>query len=415
MARQNNVAPDDIAAAWGRIQGAVNRTPCHLSRTLSAATGAEVWIKFENLQFTASFKERGALNALLLLSAEEQRRGVAAMSAGNHAQGVAYHAGRLGIPALIVMPLATPNVKVARTQDFGARVVLHGESLTEAAAEAHRLAEAEGLVFLHPYDDANIIAGQGTVALEMLADAPDLEQILVPVGGGGLLAGMAVAAKKINPDIEVTGVESEFYASFQAALEGREALCGGTTIAEGIAVAQPGQLPLKLAGQLGCAILAVPDAAIEQAIAMLLEIEKSVAEGAGAAGLAALMTYPERFRGRRVGLVVSGGNIDNRLLASVLLRGLAHDGRLVRLRVDVGDAPGALARVAGIIAAHRGNIVDVAHQRLFGDIAAKAVELDLTIETQGCAHAEAILETLRSSGLAASLLDASPCQPARPG
>jgi threonine dehydratase len=407
MSRRDGVTAEDIAAAWARIEGALNRTPCLFSRTLSAATGAKVWVKFENLQFTASFKERGALNALLLLADEEKKRGVVAMSAGNHAQGVAYHAGRLGIPATIVMPSFTPNVKVMHTREFGARVILEGGTLAAAADEAQRLARDENLVFLHPYDDAAVIAGQGTVALEMLADAPDLEVLAVPVGGGGLLAGMAVAARKINPSIEIVGVESELYASFSAALQGTEAKCGGTTIAEGIAVAQPGELPLRLAKELGCSMVALPEPVIEKAVAMLLEIEKSVGEGAGAAGLAALLADPKRFHGRKVGIVVSGGNIDSRLLASILLRGLAHDGRLVRLRVDVGDAPGALARVAGIIARERGNIVDVTHQRLFGDIAAKAVELDLTIETQGRPHAEAILRAIREDGLQCRLMDES--------
>ncbi len=343
----------DVRAAAARIKGAVVHTPCLRSETLSRIAKADVWVKFENLQFTASFKERGALNTLLQLTDEERRRGVIAMSAGNHAQGVAYHAGRLGIPATIVMPSFTPNTKVKHTRDHGARVVLKGDTLSEAAAEAHRLAEAEKLVFVHPYDDPRIIAGQGTIALEMLEDVPELDTLVVPVGGGGMLAGCAVAARGLKPDVKMIGVESAGYSAMRQLLAGETVTVGGDTIAEGIAVRDIGQTPLAIARALVDRVLAVDEVAIERAIALFLEVEKTVAEGAGAAGLAALLAHPEVFAGRKVGLVLCGGNIDTRLLASVLLRGLVRDGRIVRLRLMIGDAPGQLARVAGLIGGGR--------------------------------------------------------------
>ncbi|MCC7167875.1 MAG: threonine ammonia-lyase, partial [Rhodospirillales bacterium] len=321
-----------IAAAVRALKGALVETPCLYSHTLSQATGAQIWVKFENLQFTASFKERGALNRLLALTPDECKRGVVAMSAGNHAQGVARHAGRLGVPATIVMPQGTPFVKVAHTEALGAKVLLDGESLAQAAAKARALAASDGLVFIHPYDDPWVIAGQGTLALEMLDQAPELDILLVPVGGGGLIAGMAVAAKARRPAIRLIGVEAALYPNFQRALAGLAPVAARqSTIAEGIAVAEIGALPLALAKERVEAMILVDEAQIERAIGMLLEIEKTVAEGAGAAPLAALLAEPDRFRGRKVGLVLSGGNIDSRLLASVLMRGLARDGRLTRL------------------------------------------------------------------------------------
>jgi len=394
----------DVRAAAARIAGAVVHTPCLRSETLSRIAKADVWIKFENLQFTASFKERGALNTLLQLSDEERRRGVIAMSAGNHAQGVAYHAGRLGIPATIVMPSFTPNTKVKHTRGHGARVVLIGDTLAEAAAEAHRLAEAEKLVFVHPYDDPRIIAGQGTIALEMLADAPELDTLVVPVGGGGMLAGCAVAARALKPDVKMIGVETAGYSAMRQLLAGEAVTVGGDTIAEGIAVRDIGQTPLAIARALVDRVLAVDEVAIERAIALFLEVEKTVAEGAGAAGLAALLAHPEVFAGRKVGLILCGGNIDTRLLASVLLRGLVRDGRIVRLRLMIGDAPGQLARVAGLIGGAGGNIVEVLHQRLFG-VVAKATELDVTVETRDRAHLAELLTALQSDGFKVRVLE----------
>ena len=325
------VTLDDVREAARRIAGAVVHTPCLRSETLSRIAQADVWLKFENLQFTASFKERGALNTLLQLTPDERKRGVIAMSAGNHAQGVAYHAGRLGIPATIVMPSFTPNTKVTHTRSHGATVVLHGDTLSEAAQEAHRIAAERKLVFVHPYDDPRIVAGQGTIALEMLQDVPQLDTIVAPVGGGGMIAGCAVAACGLKPGFKVIGVEAAGYSAMRQLLAGEPVSAGGDTIAEGIAVRDIGQLPLGICRALLERVLSVDEVTIERAIALLLEVEKTVVEGAGAAGLAALLAYPEVFRGRKIGLVLSGGNIDTRLLASVLLRGLVRDGRIVRL------------------------------------------------------------------------------------
>ncbi|MFO1159927.1 MAG: threonine ammonia-lyase [Reyranellaceae bacterium] len=393
-----------IQDAARRIAGAVVRTPCLKSDTLSRIVGADIWVKFENLQYTASFKERGALNTLLQLTADERKRGVIAMSAGNHAQGVAYHAGRLGIPATIVMPSFTPNVKVKHTRDYGARIVLHGDTLSEAGAEAHRLAAAEHLVFVHPYDDARIIAGQGTAALEMLQDAPEIDTLAIPVGGGGLISGCAVAARGVKPDIRIVGVEAAGYAAMRQLLAGEPVTVGGDTIAEGIAVRDIGRLPLAIARALIDRVVAVDEVTIERAIALLLEIEKTVAEGAGAASLAALLAHPQVFTGRKVGLVVSGGNIDTRLLASILLRGLVRDGRIVRLRLTISDLPGQLARVAGMIGKAGGNIVDVQHQRLFGGVAAKSTELDVTVETRDRPHVRELVAALESEGFKVGVL-----------
>jgi threonine dehydratase len=398
------VTLEDVQRAAARIDGAVVHTPCLRSETLSRIAKADIWIKFENLQFTASFKERGALNTLLQLTPDERKRGVIAMSAGNHAQGVAYHAGRLGIPTTIVMPSFTPNVKVQHTRGHGARVVLHGDTLAEAGAEAHRLAATERLVFVHPYDDPRIIAGQGTIALEMLQDVPDLDTLVVPVGGGGMIAGCAVAARGLKPDMKVIGVESAGYSAMHQLLAGEPVTVGGDTIAEGIAVRDIGETPLAIARALVDCVLTVDEVAIEHAIALFLEVEKTVAEGAGAAGLAALLAHPQHFTGRKVGLVLCGGNIDTRLLASVLLRGLVRDGRIVRLRLMIGDLPGQLARVAGLIGKAGGNIVEVQHQRLFG-VVAKATDLDVTVETRGRDHMRELVAALEAEGFKVRVLE----------
>ncbi len=398
------VTLEDVQGAAARIAGAVVRTPCLRSETLSRIAKADVWLKFENLQFTASFKERGALNTLLQLTPDERKRGVIAMSAGNHAQGVAYHAGRLGIPATIVMPSFTPNTKVSHTRGHGARVVLSGNTLAEAGVEAHRIADAEKLVFVHPYDDPRIIAGQGTMALEMLEDAPEIDTIVVPVGGGGMIAGVAVAACGLKPGLKVIGVESAGYSAMRQLLEGELVTAGGDTIAEGIAVRDIGKLPLEIARKLLDRVVSVDEIAIERAIALFIEIEKTVTEGAGATGLAALLAYPRLFTGRKVGIVLSGGNIDTRLLASVLLRGLVRDGRIVRLRLMIGDAPGQLARVATVIGRLGGNIVEVQHQRLFG-VVAKATELDVTVETRDKNHFKELVSGLNTEGFTVRVLE----------
>ncbi len=395
----------DVELAAARIAGAVVHTPCLRSETLSRIAKADIWLKFENLQFTASFKERGALNTLLQLTSEERKRGVIAMSAGNHAQGVAYHAGRLGIPATIVMPSFTPNTKVEHTRGHGARVVLHGDTLAEAGVEAHRLADAEKLVFVHPYDDPRIIAGQGTIALEMLQDAPEIDTLVAPVGGGGMIAGCAVAARALKPDLKVIGVETASYSAMRQLLAGEPVSTGGDTIAEGIAVRDIGKAPLAIARALLDQVVSVDEVAIEHAIALLLEVEKTVTEGAGAAGLAALLAYPQLFVGRKVGLVLSGGNIDTRLLASVLLRGLVRDGRIVRLRLMISDLPGQLARVSGLIGKAGGNIVEVQHQRLFGAVVAKRTELDVTVETRGRDHARELVTALSAEGFKVRVLE----------
>ncbi len=405
----------DVEAAALRLEGQILRTPCLLSRTLSDIHGAEIWLKFENLQYTASFKERGAYNRLAVLSGEERGRGVVAASAGNHAQGVAYHARRLGIPATIVMPLETPFVKIENTEKLGARVVLHGHSVEEATARALEVARRQGLTFIHPYDDPLIIAGQGTVALEMLEQAPGLELLIVPVGGGGLISGIAVAAKGRRPDIEIVGVEAALFPSVRCLLEGREVTVGGPTIAEGIAVKRPGSLTLPMIRRLVDDVLLVEEAAIEAAVLRLLEIEKTVVEGAGATGLAALAADLARFRGRTVGLVLSGGNIDSRLLSGVILRGLVRTDRLVRLRVGLPDSPGSLARVARIVAEAGGNIVDVVHQRAFSRLSVKQADVDFTIETRNAAHAREIERALAAAGLSVCRLESaarhgsSPC------
>ena len=397
---------DDVRAAAGRIEGAVERTPMLHSRTLSKLTGAEVWLKFENLQFTASFKERGALNKLLSLGQAERDRGVIAMSAGNHAQGVAFHAARLGIRAVIVMPRGTPNSKVSATRVHGAEVVLEGDTLADAAAHARDRQAREGLTFIHPYDDSAVIAGQGTVALEMLEQAPGLDALLVPVGGGGLISGMACAARALNPGIEIWGVESTAYCAMHQRLNGLPVKVGGDTIAEGLAVRDVGELTLAMTRALADGVLLVDEQAIERAIVALVEIEKTVAEGAGAAGLAALLAHGARFAGRRVGIPLCGGNIDSRLLAAVLMRGLIRDGRLARLRVTLPDVAGSLAKVAALIGEAGGNIVEVQHQRLFGAASVKSPEVEFTVETRDREHMRALVAQLARAGVTAVTADA---------
>ncbi len=388
------VTIDDIRAAAQRISGAVEQTPCVHSRTLSRLAGAQVYLKFENLQFTASFKERGALNKLLSLSEAERRRGVIAMSAGNHAQAVAYHAARLGIPTTIVMPKGSPNTKIKNTQVHGATVVLEGENLFEAGKHARALAARDDLVFVHPYEDALIIAGQGTAGMEMLEAVPDLEVLAVPVGGGGLISGIATAAKAFNPQILVYGVETANYPSMHQRLNNLPVVCGGDTIAEGIAVKDVGATALAIIRQLVEEVLVVKEETIERAVVALIEIEKTVAEGAGAAGLAALLEHPQRFAGKRVGILISGGNIDSRALASVLMRGLVRDGRLVRLRVSMPDVSGSLAKVAAVIAEAGGNIVEIQHQRIFGTSSVRSPEVEFLVETRDRAHTDALVRAL---------------------
>jgi threonine dehydratase len=392
------VSLGDIRAAAARIAGAVERTPCLRSRTLSALTGCELWLKFENLQFTASFKERGALNKLLTLTAGERRRGVIAMSAGNHAQGVAYHATRLGMRAVIVMPRGTPNNKVKSTQVHGAEVVLEGDTLADAAAHAHALAAREGLTFIHPYDDPAVIAGQGTLGLEMLEAAAGLEVLVVPIGGGGLIAGIATAAKALRPEVHVLGVESKTWSAMYQRLNGLPVQVGGDTIAEGMAVRDVGDLPLEICRRLVDEVLLVEEETIERAIVALIEIEKTVAEGAGAAGLAALLEQPKRFAGKRVGIPICGGNIDSRLLSAVLMRGLVRDGRLVRLRVRMTDVSGSLAKVAALIGEAGGNIIEVQHQRVFGTASVKTPEVEFVVETRDREHTRAIAAHLDAHG-----------------
>jgi threonine dehydratase len=403
-------APGDIGRAAELLRGHIVRTPCLPSKTLSAITGAEIWIKFENLQFTSSFKERGALNKLLALQRRGQTpAGVIAASAGNHAQGVAYHARRLGIPATIVMPRRTPFVKIQQTEALGAHVELEGDSFTEASAAAAAWATDRGLVLVHPYDDPDVMAGQGTVALEMLEDAPELDALIVPVGGGGLLTGMAVAAKSVKPDIAVHGVQAAAFPWLQAALTGREAgEFGGDTIAEGIAVKHPSQTAIDVARRLGVTVMVVDEPQIERAIALLLNIEKTVAEGAGAAGLAAVLADSARFAGRKVGLVISGGNIDPRLLASVIMRELVRDERILTIEVMVPDFPGSLARVTTLISAEGGNILEVDHRRLVLRASAKRTALEIMFEARDRAHAQRILAAVAAAGFTPRVVDAAP-------
>ena len=389
---------DDIKAAATRVAGHIERTPCRRSRTLSEITGAEVWVKFENLQFTASYKERGALNKLLKLSADEKTRGVIAASAGNHAQGLAYHGQRLGVPVTIVMPKGTPFVKMQQTRDYGATVVIDGEDYDSANEHALRLRDERGLVFVHPFDDEDVMAGQGGVALEMLEDAPDLEILPVPIGGGGLISGVATAAKALKPDIRVIGVEPAMYPSFTARMRGFNAPCGGQTIAEGIAVKDVGKLTYQVARPLIEDVLLLEEPFFERAVALYCNVEKTIAEGAGAASLGALLAFPERFRGKKCGLIITGGNIDPRLLASVLTRELVRAQRLVSLRIVGDDRPGLLGKVSALIGQHGANIIEVAHNRLALDVPAKGAEFDLLIETRDAQHTEEIIDALRAEG-----------------
>ena len=386
----------EVRAAAARIDGAVIRTPTLFSDAVTRAAGTKVWLKLDNLQATGAFKERGAANRIALLSARERAAGVIAMSAGNHAQAVARHASLAGIRATIVMPKFTPATKVVRTEGWGAQVVLHGETLAEAAAHAHELALRDGLTFIHPYDDAAVIAGQGTLALEMLEDAPAIEVLVVPVGGGGLITGCAAAALELRPGITVLGVEVEAYAAMAQRLAGKPVSVGGPTVAEGIAVRDVGELPFAWLQRHGIEVLVVPERAVEEAIALLAEGAKVVAEGAGAAALAAVLAFPGRFAGKAVGLPVCGGNIDARALSNVLLRQLLRDGRLLRLHFDIPDRPGMLAAISARIAALGGNVIEVQHQQLFGAPTVQSTELHLMVEVRDAAQGQAIVAALEA-------------------
>ncbi len=405
------VGIEDIRTAAQAIEGEVVRTPLVAAPRLSQTLGCEISLKLENLQFTGSFKDRGALNKLKSLSAAEAGRGVIAMSAGNHAQGVAHHAQRLGIPATIVMPEFAPFTKVERTRSFGARVVLEGDTIDAAAEAARRIQHKEGLAFIHPYDDPMIVAGQGTIGLEMLADRPDLELIVVPIGGGGIISGIALAAKAVNPEIRILGVEAELYPSMYQALNDLSPSAGGTTLADGIAVKTPGGLTKAIVADLVDEILLVDEPGFEAAVQLLVEEQKLVAEGAGAAGIAAILKYPERFAGRRVATVICGGNIDVRLLASVLTRGLIRDGRLVKLRVEIVDRPGMLARISECIGRTGGNIIEVHHQRMFSDVPAKQADLDIMVETRNPAHVNEIVTLLEGQGLPTRIISSRSIDP----
>jgi len=395
-----------IQTARENLRGQVLKTPFTLSRTLSDIFGAEIWLKFENLQFTASFKERGALNRMLTLSDEERAKGVIAVSAGNHAQGVAYHAQRMGVPAVIVMPRFTPTVKVANTRRFGAEVVLAGDTFDDAKARGYELARERGLIMIHPYDDEAVIAGQGTVALEMLEDQPALDTLVIAIGGGGLISGIATAAKAVKPGIEIVGVQTERFPAMYAAVKGTTMPPGQYTIAEGIAVKSPGDLTLPIVQRLVDRIELVSEADIEHAIVVLLEIEKTVVEGAGAAGLAALLRAQEegsdRYKGKRIGLVLTGGNIDPLMLGELIERGMVRAGRLARIRVDLRDLPGALAHATKLIADAQANITEVHHQRAFTSLPVRNVEVDFVLQTRGPEHIQEVIDILNAAGFAAS-------------
>jgi threonine dehydratase len=388
----------DIEKAARAIAAAVEKTPARASRTLSEIAGADIFLKFENLHFTASFKERGALNKLLSLTDEERKRGVIAMSAGNHAQGVAYHAGRLGIPATIVMPEGTPFTKVKHTRDFGAHIVIEGATLSESGKRARQLADEHGFTLVHPYDDPLVIAGQGTAGLEFVAQIPELDTLVVPIGGGGLISGMAIAARAIKPDIQIYGVEAKLYPAMYNAIKGASLPAAGQTIAEGIAVKEPGAIAQSVIGALVSDILLVGESDIEGSIVKLLEIEKTLAEGAGAAALAAVLANPKLFARRKVGVVISGGNIDMRLLSNVILRELAREGRILSLMVSIEDLPGVLARVSALIGEAGGNILEVSHNRLMTGVSAKSADLGLVIEARDSSHAAEIKARLEQAG-----------------
>jgi threonine dehydratase len=389
---------DDIRAAAKRIDGAVLRTPMLQSRTLSEVVGAEVWLKFENLQFTSAYKERGALNKLLQLSDEERSRGVIAASAGNHSQAVAYHAKRLGIPAVIVMPESTPTVKVTKTEGYGATVVLHGDMFDDAYAKARELALEKGYTFVHPFDDPQIIAGAGTVGLEMLEDAPDLDMLVVPIGGGGLMSGVSIAARAVKPDIELIGVEAELYPSMKCAIQGCSMPLGGDTLAEGIAVKQPGELTSHILRELVNDVVLVAERDIERAVAMLVSTEKTVVEGAGAAGLAAMLSDPGRYKGKKVGTLLCGGNIDIHLLANVLVRDLVRQGRIARLRVAAQDQPGALARITDQFHEAGVNIIEIRHSRIFTALPAKDTVIEVECEARDAAAIDKVQQMLEAAG-----------------
>lgn len=395
----------DVRAAAEKIAGHVVRTTTDHSRTLSKLTGAEIWLKFENLQFTAAYKERGALNALLALNAEQRARGVITASAGNHAQGLSYHGTRLGVPVTIVMPRTTPTVKIMQTEAVGGKVVLEGEGFDEANAYARSMEKQLGLTFIPPFDDCLVAAGQGTVALEMLEDVPEIDTLVIPVGGGGLSSGMATVARAMRPDIQLIGVEAELYPSMYNLLKGTDLPVGGDTLAEGIAVREPGLFTRQvLAGLLDDFVL-VGESALETALVLLMNIEKTVVEGAGAAGLAAVMAHPEMFRGRKVGIVLSGGNIDQRLLANVLLRDLARSGRLARLRLTLQDRPGALFKVMEEFNKHQINIIEIWHQRIFTSLPAKGLITDIECEARDRDQLEALVTALRAKGYEVSQVD----------
>ena len=398
-----SISLDDVRAAATAITGAVADTPCTVSKTLSEITGAQVFLKFENHQFTASFKERGALTKLLSLSADERARGVIAASAGNHAQGVAYHGKRLGIPTVIVMPRYTPAVKVEQTRAFRAEVVLEGALFDDAKAHAIDLARRRGLTMVHPYDDEKVMAGQGTIGLEMLAAHPEIDILIVPIGGGGLISGIAVAVKALKPSIEIIGVEVERFPSMYCALRGIAPQFGGTTIADGIAVKEPGRLTLPVVRKLVSDVLLVDEGDIEQAIVLLLEIEKTVVEGAGAAGLACLLRYRERFVDKRIGLVLCGGNIDPLMLSDIIERGMVRSGRLTRLQVELRDLPGSLAQVTACLAEANANIEEVHHQRAFTHVPVRTAEVDFVLETRGHEHVQQVIEALARAGFSARL------------
>ena len=390
----------DIEAAAGRLAGQVLDTPCVESRTLGQIAGCQVFLKFENLQFTASFKERGALNKLLAL-VEQGVKSVIAASAGNHAQGVAHHAQRLGLRAVIVMPVTTPTVKVERTLGFGAEVVLHGETFDEARDHALALADAQGLTFVHPFDDPLVIAGQGTIGLEMLRAQPDLDTLVIAVGGGGLVSGIATAVRALKPGVQIVGVQTARFPAMVNAIKGTQHPQGTSTIAEGIAVGQPGRLTREIVRELVDDLVLVDEGDIEQAIVMLLEIEKTLVEGAGAAGLAALLKEPARYAGQKVGLVLCGGNIDPLLLAAILERGMVKAGRLARIRVNARDAPGVLARITAVVAEAGANIDEVHHQRAFSTLSAQSVEVELVIQTRNREHVAAVVQRLVAAGFEA--------------
>ncbi|WP_170005554.1 threonine ammonia-lyase [Pseudopontixanthobacter vadosimaris] len=395
----------DVEAAADRIAGAVVRTPTMFSQTLSNITGARIWLKFENLQFTAAYKERGALNALLLMDKAQRERGVIAASAGNHSQGLSYHGTRLGVPVTIVMPRTTPTVKVMQTESVGGNVVLEGETFDDAYAHARKLEQQLGLTFVHPFDDPHVAAGAGTVALEMLADAPEIDCIVTPIGGGGLISGMATVAEALNPGIEVIGVEARLFPSMYNRLTGESLPCGGDTLAEGIAVKEPGQFTEQVIRQRVDDILLADEASLENAVSLLLQIEKTVVEGAGAAGLAAVLDHPERFRDRNVGLVLCGGNIDTRLLANVLLRDLARSGRLARLRITLQDRPGALYKVMREFEAHNVNIIEIYHQRIFTTLPAKGLITDIECEARDKQQLVGLIAELQGKGYSVSQVE----------